>query len=64
MLATEATPGPASTPTAPPEASGDEVPESRAIMKNGQITLEGAVPDQASADAIVALAAQYSAPKT
>lgn len=44
------------------ETGGDEVPESRGVVKNGQIILEGAVPDRASADAIVALAGDVLGP--
>lgn len=40
----------------------DEVPESRATVLEGKIYLEGAVPDEASRDAIVALASEVLGP--
>ena len=51
-----------SAPTEPADPVVDEVPESHAIVKGGQIYLEGAVPDRASADAIVALAGEVLGP--
>ena len=49
---------PSDTTAAPP----DEVPESRATVLEGKIYLEGAVPDEAARDAIVALAAEILGP--
>ncbi len=42
--------------------SGDGVAESRAVVRGGQIFLEGAVPNQEAADAIVELAAAVLGP--
>ncbi len=61
-LADEPTPEPAATAPPTPEPLPEGVEESRAIVKNGQIVLEGAVPDQESADEIVALAAGILGP--
>ncbi len=61
----EATPTPEPAPTTDPAAEPlpEGVEESRAIVKNGQIVLEGAVPDEASAEEIVALAAAILGPE-
>ncbi len=50
--------------TSTPGVSGnqDEVPESKAVVLGGKIYLEGAVPDEASAQAIVELAAAVLGP--
>lgn len=60
-VAPEVTVAPETTvATVPPAA--DDVPESKAVVRDGQIFLEGAVPDEASGAAIVALAAEILGP--
>jgi OOP family OmpA-OmpF porin len=44
------------------DSSDDEVPESRATVRDGQIYLEGAVPDETSSAEIEALAAEVLGP--
>jgi len=65
-----APPVPPPTPTEVPEddaevagVSTEDVPESKAVVLGGKIYLEGAVPDEASAQAIVDLAAAVLGPE-
>ncbi len=64
---TEPTPTPTAEPTPTTEPTAEPLPEgveeSRAFVKDGQIVLEGAVPDEASAEEIVALAASILGPE-